>query len=60
VKPVPTSNKGHTPLDFMLPVVGLVILESIFNKVDFPAPFLPIMPSTLLVALKLMSFNAQT
>jgi hypothetical protein len=44
----------------MLPVVGLVILESIFRSVDFPAPFLPITakisPS---LSSKLISFSAQ-
>jgi hypothetical protein len=34
------------PRDFMLPVVGAVTLDTIFKNVDFPAPFLPIMPKT--------------
>ena len=45
----------------MLPVVGLVTRESNFNNVDFPAPFLPIIPTTSPWFIsRLMSFNAQT
>ena len=47
LKPVPTSSKEATrPPNLMFPVVGAVTRESIFNKVDFPAPFLPIIPKT--------------
>src|SRR5690554_546726 len=59
--PVPTSNKEATrPLISMRPSVGWVILDNTFNKVDFPAPFLPITPiiSPLLIS-KDMFFNAQ-
>jgi hypothetical protein len=37
------SKEAMRPRDFMLPVVGAVTLD-IFNSVDFPAPFLPIIP----------------
>ena len=43
---MPTSSKeAMRPRDFMLPVVGAVTLDNIFNKVDLPAPFLPIIPN---------------
>ena len=45
--PVPTSNKeAIRPLALILPVVGEVMRDINFNSVDFPAPFLPTMPST--------------
>ncbi|MNQ67692.1 hypothetical protein D3C85_822260 [compost metagenome] len=47
LNPVPTSSKeAIRPLDLMLPVVGAVTFDNIFNKVDFPAPFLPMIPKT--------------
>ena len=34
------------PLPLMVPELGRVIRDNIFNKVDFPAPFLPTKPTT--------------
>ena len=46
-KPVPTSNKLATrPLMLIFPVVGVVTRERIFNSVDLPAPFFPMIPKT--------------
>lgn len=48
------------PLEIMLPLVGGVILLSTLRSVDFPAPFLPIMPTESPgLTVKLMSFKAQ-
>ena len=61
LKPVPTSSKDFTrPRKIASPEVGSVILLNIFNRVDFPAPFLPTTPKTspgLIV--KETSFSAQ-
>ena len=59
--PVPTSNKlAIRPFTFMLPVVGAVTLANYFSNVDFPAPFLPIIPSiSPCFTSKFISFNAQ-
>ena len=44
----------------ILPEVGGVIFERIFKRVDFPAPFLPIIPKVSPCStLKLTSFSAQ-
>ncbi len=61
-KPVPTSNKlAILPLALITPVVGFVTLDKSLSKVDFPAPFLPIIPNTSpSLTSKLMSFNAHT
>jgi len=43
------------------PVVGPVTFDKIFKRVDFPAPFLPIIPRTSpFLTSKLISFKAQT
>ena len=59
---MPTSNKDAIlPLDLILPVLGPVTLDKILSKVDFPAPFLPIIPKTSpFFTSKLISFKAQT
>lgn len=55
------QQRGNTPRARMQPAVGEVTRERIFNKVDFPAPFLPIIPSTSPSSTwKLISFNAHT
>ena len=58
---MPTSNKLATlPLMSTFPVVGLVILLNIFNKVDLPAPLLPIIPNlSPLFKVNDTSFTAQ-
>ena len=62
LNPVPTSSKDATrPPNLMLPVVGAVTRDKIFNKVDFPAPFFPIIPRTSPRSTsKLISCKAQT
>ena len=60
--PVPTSNKlAIRPLTFIEPLVGPVTLDNTFNKVDFPAPFLPMIPKiSPFLTSKLISCKAQT
>src|SRR5664280_232550 len=49
------------PFTFILPVVGAVTRDNNFKRVDFPAPFLPIIPSTSpCCTSKLISFSAHT
>ena len=46
-KPVPTSSRLRTrPRSSALPDVGSVIRLRIFSKVDLPAPFRPMIPTT--------------
>ena len=61
-KPVPISSKAAIfPFMSISPLDGLVISAKTFNKVDLPAPFLPIIPKTYpLFTSKLISFNAHT
>ena len=58
---MPTSNKLATrPRIRTRPVVGSVIWLRIFNSVDLPAPFLPLMPTTSpCLTSKLTSLRAQ-
>ena len=60
--PVPTSsNEAILPLARMVPVVGEVTRERSLSKVDFPAPFLPMIPTTSpSLTSKVMSLRAQT
>ena len=60
-KPVPTSNKEATfPVISIRPFVGGVIRDNIFNSVDFPAPFRPIIPTLSPLSIsKFTSFKAQ-
>ena len=60
--PVPTSNKeAILPFARITPVVGAVIRDKSFNKVDFPEPFLPIIPTTSpCLTSNDMFFNAHT
>jgi len=45
LNPAPSSSKeAMLPWIFSLPEVGVRTPESIFNKVDLPEPFRPIMP----------------
>ncbi len=46
-KPVPTSSSEPIrPVTSTKPVVGSVICESTFSRVDLPAPLRPMMPTT--------------
>ena len=58
---MPTSKREPArPFNSILPSVGSVILDKIFNNVVFPAPFLPIIPITSpRLTLKETSFKAQ-
>jgi hypothetical protein len=45
--PVPTSsNEAIRPFTLICPELCVVTRERIFNKVDFPAPFRPMIPKT--------------
>ena len=59
---IQTSSKlPMRPRARMVPVVGAVTLESIFNRVLLPAPFLPMMPTTSPCStMKSMSRRAHT
>ena len=61
-KPVPTSrSEAMRPLMPMRPTVGEVTRERIFSSVLFPAPFLPMIPTTSPCStLKSMSLRTHT
>src|SRR5207244_2135069 len=44
--PISSSKLATRPRKVTLPSVGSVIRERIFSKVDLPAPFRPMMPTT--------------
>ena len=45
-KPVPSSSReAMVPSTLIFPVVGHMMPEITFKRVDFPAPLLPTMPS---------------